>query len=64
MSKKEGVTATVLAKDLINIILTIVYTLVCIGALLGLSCLITPIPAAIVCGVSILIIHKRCKLFI
>ena len=64
MSKKESITATVLAKDLINIILTIVYTLVCIAVLLGLSCLITPIPAVVVCGISMLIIHKKYKLFI
>ena len=64
MSKKESITTTVLAKDIINIILTIIYTLVCIVVLLGLSCLISPIPAVVVCGISILIIHKKYKLFI
>lgn len=64
MSKKESITVTVITKSLLNIILTIAYTLVCIGVLLVLSCLISPIPAAVVCGIAILIIHKRCKLFI
>lgn len=64
MSKKEPITATVLAKDIVNIILTIIYTLICIGVLLGLSCLITPIPAAVVCGIAILMINKKYNLFI
>ena len=61
---KESITVTVITKDLLNIILKIAYTLVCIVALLGLSCLITPIPAAVVCGIAIRVVYKKYNLFI
>lgn len=60
----EPVPTPIIISSIINIILTAFYTFIWVAIVMGLSCLITPLPAVIVCGIAILIIRKKFKLFV
>jgi hypothetical protein len=64
MNRKETIPTSVIVSDITNIILTIFYTFIWIVIVAGLSCLITPIPATIICGIAILKVRNRTKWFV
>jgi hypothetical protein len=60
----EPIPTSVLISDITNIILAIIYTFIWISIMAGLSCLITPIPASMVCVVAMLKVRKKFKWFV
>ena len=60
----EPVPTSVIISDITNIILTVFYTFIWIAIIAGLSCLITPLPAVIVCGITMLTVRNKFKWFV